>query len=732
MRRHLLTRAGLAVVGAYAAIGGATGTGLLTPAYRLLALIILGLLGTAWLLARLRGHWPWHATPFRLATLLWAAAFALSLVANQDSTPRILIGLWFAAVYFGLWYMLADSVANRAITPRMLIELLLETGAVVMLFAGLQAIAVWRAGGDIRLSGLLDNPNFLAAFLILVIPFAALETLNAHRLVTRLTMGIYTAVALLILVDTDSRGSWVGLAMGLGVMVLLLLVNANMLSLPALRRWWAAQKPLRRVLWIAGAVTILAIAAGGTVYVIRSLNVSGRGLDFRTYIYDVALQMFREKPLTGYGEFTFGRGLLRLASTPPLSAHNSAHNIVLNVMAETGLVGLLALGATLVGIGWAARSKWRSSADRMALIGAIGALVAIGGHHLTDDPTTLTPIVVLAGMIPLTLATIRPESPVRRSFWIALPVVWIIVMVAGTRNYLIYRDYFAALRDGSAEAISRVVAADPANPIYHFYDGYLLGQDSATRDQAINAYRDFVAAEPYYTPGWVNLAALYRQAGRSQEAVDAMHRAYDGAPQSWVIAFLYGTYAEDAGQIDSARAGYGRALTLVPDAAVYPEWNTPIAREVALHAPLSITAQTVQKIAIGHRDAAATLWASVPPAERASDTGYLIDEWLALAKGDRAAAETFYRAIDSTSPAGQAFGAALLAQADSDSAAVTRYLNDAHGAVLRPSGEENERISAIAYSQYWTIGLPDYFLPGVFNPGADGPTTLLVDRGVMP
>jgi O-antigen ligase len=47
---------------------------------------------------------------------------------------------------------------------------------------------------------------------------------------------------------------------------------------------------------------------------LQSLSAAGRTADLRTYIYDAAITMFTEKPVTGYGLFTFGRGLMRLAS----------------------------------------------------------------------------------------------------------------------------------------------------------------------------------------------------------------------------------------------------------------------------------------------------------------------------------------------------------------------------------------------------------------------------------
>src|SRR5438552_1445762 len=109
-RSDLWGRAGLAVIGTYAVLGGATGIGLLTPTYRLTTLIFLSLLAAIWLVIRWRQHWTCFRTPLDLLILVWIIAIVLSFLSNLEVQPKMFIGIFFATVYVGLWLILQDSL----------------------------------------------------------------------------------------------------------------------------------------------------------------------------------------------------------------------------------------------------------------------------------------------------------------------------------------------------------------------------------------------------------------------------------------------------------------------------------------------------------------------------------------------------------------------------------------------------------------------------------------------
>ena len=145
-RAHLLIWAGLAVLWTYAVLGGATGSGTLTPQYASMSLIIIALVVAIWLAIRWRNRWTWHRTSLDASFILWAAAIILSTLANTEASARIAIGLWYALAYLGLWYLLHDALANRGLDHRLLSENLLIGGAIAMLFGYVQVAATLASG----------------------------------------------------------------------------------------------------------------------------------------------------------------------------------------------------------------------------------------------------------------------------------------------------------------------------------------------------------------------------------------------------------------------------------------------------------------------------------------------------------------------------------------------------------------------------------------------------------
>src|SRR5258708_10655564 len=143
---------------------------------------------------RWRGKWTWHRDPLSAAFALWAFAIGCSLVANLDLWRRIVIGIWFALLYFGLWSLLQDSLANKRLKRETLIDSLLLSSIPVLVIGYVQFVywlSSWLqlAGTgkalafDIpRLSSTLVNPNVLAAFLVSLIPLALMRFMTANRL----------------------------------------------------------------------------------------------------------------------------------------------------------------------------------------------------------------------------------------------------------------------------------------------------------------------------------------------------------------------------------------------------------------------------------------------------------------------------------------------------------------------------------------------------------------------
>lgn len=743
----------------YAIAIGTTFNGVLSPEFHIPTLALTGITVAVWLFLHWRRGWVWHRTPLDGVMLLWVAAFGLSLVANLDVWRRIAIGLWYVAAYIGVWYMLHDLIANEGVSRDTLVDGLLICGIVVLIFGFVQSRDWFTVSLPLMLSGIipfglprpvstLGNPNALANFLVVLIPFALARTFSARLLVGRIVMGIYALMALLLLFLTYSRGAWIGIGAGILVWGGLLLVERNLLSRKALTGWWSQKATLTRILMLATAASGIVVALLVLMIFRSSLNEVGRTTDLRTYIYDTAITMFREKPLTGHGLFTFGRGLVRLQSIPPTTPHSHAHNAPLHIAAEMGVVGLAALFVTLAVMFWSARRNWRDMTDRQRSIlsAAVGAVVAFGVHQLSDVPAT-TPAIVLAGLVALVLM-LTPVKPVpltshlrRLEHPLAMAGLWIVLLISGFWSSQIYSEYVKVLYyavntndfRGAAAQIQPVIAADPNLSLTYMEQGLLLGLAANEGDQAaaregIAAYQQFIARDPYYAIAWANMAALQWQLDERDDAFQSMQRAVTLAPESWQLAVGLGLYADALAKTDVAQTAYQQAVTTFPDSVLMPELEAFRRDDLELTVP----ARVGLLLSGGRTDEAGQVWSDNP--QSGSSSKYVIDALLALAKNDRSGAEEVLVYAEDVvgNKADRAWmyvGRARLAQFDSDNDLATTELDKAREQLQRGPFEADFVFGInIGLAQFLRNSFPRQFLPQVYYPVDDPVLIYLIEN----
>ncbi len=390
---------------------------------------------TLWLLAGLIGAWlawrtarrcAWERTALDLAMPLWIAAFAVSTLGNFEKLPRIGYGLWFAALYIALWYTLHD-VARHA-TGRLGVVDALLISAVLPLLTGLRQVGLPRVD---RIAGSLENPNILAAFLVLVTPLAVARFLAPPSGIGALRRAVLGALAVGLCVAiylTGSRGAWLG-------MIAAAAVGA-----------WAWHGGRIRAAWLIAGVTPILVIVG-------LLLITTRSDEPRLGLYRQALDYLAAQPLSGNGLFTakFYQPLVKRPGFVLLHIH--AHNAPLHVAAELGLLGVAALGATTLLTMRGAIIGWRSAigAERTLRAGALAALAGFGAHHMVDFPV-INPAVSVT-LIAVLVVALLPEAPQTRPRGqtlqtVLLSALWLSLIVIGQLN-------LATVWEGVRNAVNR-------------------------------------------------------------------------------------------------------------------------------------------------------------------------------------------------------------------------------------------------------------------------------------
>jgi putative inorganic carbon (hco3(-)) transporter len=569
-RRNVWLFALLSLVFAYLSLLGATFNGVLTLLeLQPFTLGLFGVLAASWLFMHWRMGWVWHRVDLDLAFLLWMIALVVSIAMNQDTWRRSVEGLWYMGLYISLWYILHDLLANRGLSRQLLAQSFLFAGLLVMLFGWYSTWLIIKFDGLDRIprpSSLIGNPNAFGAYMLLLLPFGIVQTINAKNRLVQVLMGLYTLSAFLLLILSQSRGAWIGGAVAVGILLLMLLTDRKLLSIAALKKWWQQQASTLRLVLIAILIIVVLLGAFMAYFLIDSLTAAGRSIALRTYLWDAAMQMFRESPLWGKGFYTYGLYLPQYASIPSTQPQAHAHNIPFTIIAEMGLLGLIAIVVT---VAFSIRSmlrNWKTvtGTERPYYLAGVAATFGFGFHHLLDTPSMM-PVIAMAGLLMLFLATTPAEPIPFQTTWrkvghpLGLIAIWLVLLIAGFWSSRLYAEYYAILRDVAqlndcrmfesddcvildaavflepAERLQPLIDADPNQPAYIRQQAYLYGfaatdGDVTALENAIAGYERYLELEPTHASGWANLAALYWQSGNEVQARSAIEQAILYAP----------------------------------------------------------------------------------------------------------------------------------------------------------------------------------------------------------
>ncbi|MFG2746387.1 O-antigen ligase family protein [Streptomyces chartreusis] len=255
---------------------------------------------------------------------------------------------------------------------------------------GLLTDVACDAAGDgalIRATGTFANPNLLAAFLVLLLPFALLATVCVDERTARTAVVVLVVIGYGALLTTFSRAGYVAGAAGL-----LVLGGAYWLA-PRI-----ADRAQRRLFAALGTLALL--GAAGAIW---AVSRAGNSLGVRGQAWEAALRLAADNPL-GVG---LGRSGAAISATAPGGrTFVHAHNLWLNWLVEAGPLGLLSITAVaVIAVSCAARA-----ARAKSVIGTVG-LAALTGFFLMsmmDHPANLDRIDALLWCA---LAVVMAETP---------------------------------------------------------------------------------------------------------------------------------------------------------------------------------------------------------------------------------------------------------------------------------------------------------------------------------
>jgi len=334
--------------------------------------------------------------------LVRVALFPTDLSGKEASLRGIygVVGIGIISYYFVAFGKTSDGFALSVVRT------LLWSGIVVAILALVDAATGWNlwqntigGNGEVRrVSSTFDGPVPLGTYLgsATVFGVAALVWKGPRRL--QMPAVLLIALAAPALYFTYTRGPILGTAcVGVGMALL-----ANRARWPSL-------------LLLAAVALLVAVAwndiSSSAIYEKR-LGVTST-ITSRAEIQHESVELFREKPVFGWGYNTFDEARLTLPDRDPRISEETSHDTYLTVLVELGAVGFAMLVLPLLLICWrAVGASRRLPAARWILGGCVGSVVCYAIGALTYDArffslTTALPWIALG----IARANMRTEQP---------------------------------------------------------------------------------------------------------------------------------------------------------------------------------------------------------------------------------------------------------------------------------------------------------------------------------
>jgi O-antigen ligase len=327
----------------------------------------------------------WVRTPIDLPALAWLLALIVASVFSLDpagSAPRIKKAFLLAAIPVAAFHARDTRIARAAVI------------ALVLSAAAATVYALIRFAGEggvfpVRVRGMAGHPLTYGgqATLLASLAMALLARGPGRRWV--LGAGLFLLLLAPALLGSSTRSAWI--ATFVAACVILSRVKARLLP-------------------VAGAIVIVALllAPGGIRD--RALSAFQPASVWnveRLLLWDAGLRMFRDHPVAGVGLQDLHPLLERYRSREAHERHGHLHNVVIQVAASMGIVGLAALAWLWVGLYRTAGHRWRAplprgdldSALRLAAVAALSGFLVAGLFEWNlGDEELLVFLCVVVGM----------------------------------------------------------------------------------------------------------------------------------------------------------------------------------------------------------------------------------------------------------------------------------------------------------------------------------------------
>lgn len=433
--------------------------------------------------------WGLVQPPYKYPALLTMAAFVFYVL----------------LCFFVSQYFIEDSIRNLAVS-------LWITTAVIV-----SACGIWQFMHNVRVIGTLGNENFLAAYIGASIP-VCIGLMCANR-----KMLVFGAAALPLflfaLYLTHARGGWIGLSASLSCFAII------------------AYCPKGKRLMISVLLIMLLLALVFTPWGVRFVLTQFQG-DVRPAIWEGTLGMIAQRPWLGWGKGAFFifypeyriQDYWLTKSPTDLTVH--AHNEFLQILAETGIIGLavfLLLISIVIRFSIKEIDRIKGT-QRYLLLGLTCGIIGLLAHNLVCNnlqmPSSAVFLWFTIGLVISYLPARRRIWPRRQGIFLALTFLTVIIIIqAGIRplfaQYLFKKGWLYRDKEKWDQAINEYNKAISWYPwdIEMYYRTAYAYTRAGLNNKAIKKYKEIIRLAPHYGSVHKNMGIIYMKLEEDKLAV---------------------------------------------------------------------------------------------------------------------------------------------------------------------------------------------------------------------
>ena len=469
-------------------------------------------------------NWRRFGLPVELAILVLTAILAAALAAHPQWRRlwlRVIAVAGLAAAVYGiLQYFGLDPL----IDPRTY-----HVGE-----------GVWTI---VRPPGTLGHADYFGVYLAMVVFLSIAAALSEQSLGWRVTGWAAAGLATTAVVLSGTRAALVGEFAG-----------AVFLAIWMRGRWVRRRRVWIAALVLVSAATVFYLSGPGEKLRTRvHWSVEDRAGGARLLLWRDAARMAAHRWLTGYGPETFSAEFPRFQSTElarayPEFYHESPHNLLLDVQAGQGIVGLLAVaGLFAVGFRAAFRARVQEPLSAGALAAALTAALVSQQFTSLIAPTAFYTYAIVAMLVSL-----GGRSVPNRSRWAAALAVPLAVFFCyiGVKLWMGDHSLEMARRKiesgdvaGAMKDYARSRSLQPGgagSDLWYSRRMSSAGRDRTAWDDAFAAAVRATRTSDDHQNGWYSLAAFYASRNDLPRTESSLRQAIACAPKwfkpHWTLA----------------------------------------------------------------------------------------------------------------------------------------------------------------------------------------------------